>query len=123
VPYPGRPVLEVLPEFVGTSSTHQTEEQRSRLLAFCAEQYRADRSIHELAELRAGRSPWCVARSTRRAFPVVDVARSQSATGHDQEPPPLVGGRGLCAGPSVAWGAGSAVLRSGRACDATSHGR
>ena len=51
MPYPGRPVLNVLPEFVGTASTRQTREQRERLLTFCAEQYRAGRSIHELAEL------------------------------------------------------------------------
>lgn len=51
MPYPGRPVLDVLPEFVGTASTRQTPQQRERLLTFCAEQYRAGRSIHELAEL------------------------------------------------------------------------
>lgn len=51
MPYPGRPVLELLPEFVGTASVRQTPGQRARLLAFCAEQYAAGRSIHELAEL------------------------------------------------------------------------
>jgi hypothetical protein len=48
---------------VGTASTRQTSEQRARLLAFCAEQYVAGRSIHELAELTgrsqsAVRRPW-----------------------------------------------------------------
>ncbi|GAA2746302.1 hypothetical protein GCM10009868_31160 [Terrabacter aerolatus] len=51
MPYPGRPVLEVLPEFAGTAVSRQTPEQRARLLAFCAEQYADGRSIHELAEL------------------------------------------------------------------------
>ena len=55
MPYPGRPILEVLPEFVATASTHQSAEQRARLLAFCAVQYQAGWSIHELAEL-TGRS-------------------------------------------------------------------
>lgn len=48
MPYPGRPVLNVLPEFIGTASTRQTPDQRERLLTFCAEQYRAGRSIHVL---------------------------------------------------------------------------
>ncbi|MFC7596978.1 helix-turn-helix domain-containing protein [Terrabacter sp. GCM10028922] len=55
MPYPGRRVLHVLPEFVGTAGIRQTREQRARLLAFCADQYAAGRSIHELAEL-TGRS-------------------------------------------------------------------
>ncbi|WP_374510829.1 helix-turn-helix domain-containing protein [Terrabacter sp. Ter38] len=53
--YPGRPTLSVLAEFVGTATIKQTAQQRARLLAFCAEQYAAGRSIHELAEL-TGRS-------------------------------------------------------------------
>ena len=64
--YPGRPVLEVLPEFVGTASPRQTSEQRARLLAFCAEQYVAGRSIHELAEL-TGRSQSAVRRALDQA--------------------------------------------------------
>ena len=66
MPYPGRPVLDVLPEFAGTSSTHQTPAQRARLLAFCAEQYAAGRSIHELAEM-TGRSQSAVRRALDQA--------------------------------------------------------
>lgn len=66
MPYPGRPILEVLPEFVATASTHQSAEQRARLLAFCAEQYQAGRSIHELAEL-TGRSQSAVRRALDQA--------------------------------------------------------
>jgi hypothetical protein len=66
VPYPGRPVLDVLPEFVGTASTRPTPQQRERLLAFCAEQYRAGRSIHELAEL-TGRTQSAVRRALDQA--------------------------------------------------------
>lgn len=62
VPYPGRPVLEVLPQFVGTASTRQTPEQRARLLAFCADQYLAGRSLRELAEL-TGRTQSAVRRA------------------------------------------------------------
>jgi predicted transcriptional regulator len=66
VPYPGRPVLEVLPEFVATASTHQTREQRARLLSFCAEQYAAGRSLRELAEL-TGRTQSAVHRALDQA--------------------------------------------------------
>ncbi|KRF45099.1 hypothetical protein ASH01_14345 [Terrabacter sp. Soil811] len=66
MPYPGRPVLNVLPEFVGTASTRQTPEQRERLLTFCAGQYRAGRSIHELAEL-TGRTQSAVRRALDQA--------------------------------------------------------
>lgn len=66
MPYPARPVLTVLPEFVGTASIRQTPEQRERLLTFCAEQYRAGRSIHELAEL-TGRSQSAVRRALDQA--------------------------------------------------------
>ncbi|MGO4600382.1 helix-turn-helix domain-containing protein [Terrabacter sp. 2YAF2] len=66
MPYPSRPVLDVLAEFVGTSSTHQTPEQRARLLEFCAQQYTAGRSIHELAEL-TGRTQSAVRRALDQA--------------------------------------------------------
>ncbi|MFC3804501.1 helix-turn-helix domain-containing protein [Terrabacter sp. MAHUQ-38] len=66
MPYPGRPVLQVLPEFVGTGAVHQTADQRARLLAFCAEQYADGRSIHELAEL-TGRSQSAVRRALDQA--------------------------------------------------------
>ena len=64
--YPGRPVLTVLPEFVGSAGTRQSPEQRARLLKFCAEQYAAGRSIHELAEL-TGRSQSAVRRALDQA--------------------------------------------------------
>ena len=41
MPYPSRPVLEALPEFQGTATVRQSAEQRERLVAFSAEQYRA----------------------------------------------------------------------------------
>jgi hypothetical protein len=63
-------VLEVLPEFVGTAVIKPTRAQRARLLEFCAEQYAAGRSIHELAEL-TGRSQSAV----RRALDQADVPR------------------------------------------------
>ncbi|MER7070988.1 helix-turn-helix domain-containing protein [Terrabacter sp. NPDC000476] len=66
MPYPDRPVLEVLPEFVGTASTHQTPEQRARLIAFCAEQYADGRSIRQLAEL-TGRTQTAVRRALDQA--------------------------------------------------------
>ena len=66
MPYPARPVLEVLPEFVGTVSTRPTPAQRARLIAFCAEQYEAGRSIHELAEL-TGRTQTAVRRALDQA--------------------------------------------------------
>ena len=66
MPYPGRPVFHVLPQFVGTGGVRQTDEQRARLLAFCAEQYAAGRSIHELAEL-TGRSQSAVRRALDQA--------------------------------------------------------
>lgn len=59
-------MLEVLPEFVGTSSTRQTPEQRERLLAFCADEYDAGRSIRELAEL-TGRTQTAVRRALDQA--------------------------------------------------------
>ncbi len=66
MPYPGRQVLDVLPEFVGTASTRQTAEQRARLLEFCAEHYAAGRSIHELAEM-TGRTQSAVRRALDQA--------------------------------------------------------
>lgn len=66
MPYPGRPVLEVLPEFVDSAVIRQTPEQRARLLAFCAEQYAAGRSIHELAQL-TGRTQSAVRRALDQA--------------------------------------------------------
>lgn len=66
MPYPGRPVLEVLPEFVGTASNRQSPEERARLIAFCAEQYVEGRSIRQLAEL-TGRTQTAVRRALDQA--------------------------------------------------------
>mgnify|MGYP003416249049 FL=1 len=51
MPYPSRPVLEALPEFQGTATVRQSAEQRARLVTFSAEQYRAGRSLRQIAEL------------------------------------------------------------------------
>lgn len=66
MPYPSRPTLAVLPEFAGTASTRQTSQERADLLAFVAEQYRAGRSVHELAEL-TGRTQTAVRRALDQA--------------------------------------------------------
>ena len=68
--YPGRPVLETLPQFRGTNSTRPTPEQRAELLAFVAEQYAAGRSLRELAEL-SGRTQTAI----RRALDAAGVQR------------------------------------------------
>lgn len=67
--YPGRPTLEVLPEFVGTAGVKQTAEQRKRLRAFVAEEYQAGRSLRELGEL-TGRT-----QTVRRALDQAGVPR------------------------------------------------
>lgn len=64
--YPGRPTLKALPEFKGTATTRQTPQQRQRLVQFCATEYRAGRSIHELAEL-TDRSQSAVRRALSQA--------------------------------------------------------
>jgi predicted transcriptional regulator len=67
MPYPSRPVLSVLPEFEDTNHTRlQTPEQRARLREFVVEQYRAGRSLRELAEL-TGRTQTAVRRSLDEA--------------------------------------------------------
>lgn len=71
--YPSRPTLDVLPEFVGTNSNRQTPAQRARLLEFVSAQYRAGRSIRQLAEL-TGRNQTAV----RRALDQAGVPRRRS---------------------------------------------
>lgn len=66
MPYPLRPTRAVLPQFEGAASTRQSREQRERLLDFCAVEYRAGRSIHELAEV-TGRSQAAVRRALDQA--------------------------------------------------------
>lgn len=51
MPYPGRPVLEPLPQFRGTAGTRQTPQQRAALLEYVAREYRDGRSLRELAQL------------------------------------------------------------------------
>lgn len=67
MPYPGRPRLEVLPEFAGTAVPRgQTSQQRARLLEFVAAEYVAGRSLRELAEL-TGRTQSAVRRALDQA--------------------------------------------------------
>lgn len=61
MPYPTRPTLKVLPQFLGTASTRQTPAQRERLLTFLSEHYQRGRSLRELAEL-TGRTQSAVRR-------------------------------------------------------------
>ena len=64
--YPSRPVLQVLPQFVGTAGVRQTPVQRERLLVFVAQQYSEGRSLRELAEL-TGRTQAAVRRALDQA--------------------------------------------------------
>lgn len=67
MPYPSRPVLEVLPAFVGTAGTRsQTPEQRARLREFVAAEYQRGRSLRELGEL-TGRTQTAVRRALDEA--------------------------------------------------------
>ena len=66
MPYPSRPTLAVLPQFVGTAVIKPTPQQRAQLLAFVAVHYTAGRSVHELAEL-TGRSQTAVRRALDQA--------------------------------------------------------
>ncbi|KQW45048.1 hypothetical protein ASC77_19905 [Nocardioides sp. Root1257] len=51
MPYPARPVLEPLPQFVGSNTTRPTPAQRAALVTFVVAEYEAGRSLRELAEL------------------------------------------------------------------------
>ncbi|CCI53541.1 helix-turn-helix domain-containing protein [Nostocoides jenkinsii] len=51
--YPGRPVRDPLPQFIGTAITRQTPEQRQALIAFAKEQYENGASLREIAEQTA----------------------------------------------------------------------
>lgn len=66
MPYPGRPVLEPLPQFRGTAGVRQSPEQRGELLAFVAREYRNGRSLRQLAEL-TDRSQTAVRRALAQA--------------------------------------------------------
>lgn len=47
--YPGRPVPDPLPQFVGTATVHQTPEQRAALLAYVKQGYLDGKSLRVLA--------------------------------------------------------------------------
>lgn len=66
MPYPARPVLDVLPQFVGTAGTRQTPEQRTQLLEFVCREYAGGRSLRQLAEL-TGRSQSAIRRALQQA--------------------------------------------------------
>lgn len=66
MPYPGRPVLKVLRQFVGTAGPHQSAQQRQQLLDFVSKEYQAGRSLGELAEL-TGRTQTAIRRALDQA--------------------------------------------------------
>lgn len=51
MPYPARPVPDPLPQFVGTATVRQTQEQREALLSFVENGYASGKSLRELAAL------------------------------------------------------------------------
>lgn len=65
MPYPSRPVLEVLPQFRGNVKHGSHVFQRDRFDRFMAEQYTAGRSLRQLGEL-TGRTQTAVRRSLDR---------------------------------------------------------
>jgi helix-turn-helix protein len=70
LPYPGRKLHDVLPQFAGTNVIKPTTEQRAELLAFVTKEYPAGRSLRELAEL-TGRTQTAI----RKALNEVGVPR------------------------------------------------
>jgi endo-beta-N-acetylglucosaminidase D len=63
VPYPARPVLEVLPQFRGDLKNGYNPFQLTRFDTFVAEQYQAGLSLRQIGEL-TGRTPTAI-RPTR----------------------------------------------------------
>ncbi|WP_138757669.1 helix-turn-helix domain-containing protein [Modestobacter altitudinis] len=51
MPYPPRPQLQPLPEFVATAVSRPDPAVQARVEAFVLEQYAAGRSLREIAEL------------------------------------------------------------------------
>lgn len=51
MPYPARPVPDPLPQFGGTATVRQTQEQREALLSFVEKGYAGGKSLRELAAL------------------------------------------------------------------------
>lgn len=84
MPYPNRPVLDVLPQFRDTNlSRGQTPAQRQELLDFVTEQYEAGRSLRELAEL-TGRTQTAI----RRALDQAGIARRPTGAPRTSTPTP-----------------------------------
>ena len=65
MPYPARPVLEVLPQFRGDVKNGYNLFQRDRFDRFVADQYLAGRSLREIGEL-TGRNQTAVRASLDR---------------------------------------------------------
>ncbi|GAA1970509.1 hypothetical protein GCM10009718_02530 [Isoptericola halotolerans] len=65
MPYPSRPVLDVLPQFRGDLKNGYNRFQLERFDAFVAAEYMAGRSLREIGEL-TGRTQTAVRRSLDR---------------------------------------------------------
>ncbi|PFG43760.1 hypothetical protein ATJ88_2467 [Isoptericola jiangsuensis] len=65
MPYPGRPVLTVLPQFRHDEKTRYASEELRRLDQFVAAQYEQGLSLREIGEL-TGRTQTAVRRSLDR---------------------------------------------------------
>lgn len=64
VPYPGQPVPDPLPQFVGTATVRQTWQQREALLTFAERGYLEGRSLRFLAA-QTDRSQTAIRRALR----------------------------------------------------------
>lgn len=61
MPYPGQPVPDPLPQFVGTATVRQTRQQRQALLTLVERGYLEGRSLRFLAaQADRGRPPFVV---------------------------------------------------------------
>lgn len=84
--YPSRPVLDVLPEFRNTGAPKGVDPGRRRLVEFVAAQYRAGRSLREVAEL-TGRTQTAVRRALDQAGVVRRPRGAPRQTGDDAAAP------------------------------------
>ena len=93
--YPAKPVPEPLPQFRGTALIRQTAEQRQRLLDYVSREYRAGRSLRELAAL-TDRSQTAIRRALHEAgIPLREPGAPRLTDEHGSglgNPPPLDGG-------------------------------
>lgn len=62
MPYPSRPSLSQLPQFVNTAGVRQSPAQRAALIEFVRREYTAGRSLRELGEL-TGRTQSAIRRA------------------------------------------------------------